>query len=461
MQFEEKNITAVFTQFSLTFSTDEVEVKIEEQLQKRALEARVPGFRKGHVPKEIIRVNFGEKIAKEAIEALASDFSHKIITERNLHCATRPIFSVEKYEPGQDLVLSMLFETYPIIEHKGFKELTIEKLVCSVSDEEFNTILKDFYAAYTKKERVTNRAAQNTDFVTVVMGIFRNGERVHSECHEYVSLADSAENKNDWERVIRENAVGKSIADVISVPFTVPLNSDLKKLQGKAVTLEIVVTSIFEEKPATFDDAEAKAVFEAESLEEFERVFKATLTRIRNYFVDFYNKRSVLAVLDQAYDFDVPPSFVMRDLKRLTPGILHKFQQEEMQKEESVRQTENEYLQQYIPVAEHRVKMGCLIEDLVSKGDFVPTVQDIAELLLNEATVRGMDVEELAASYQNDKDFASEIHWQISENLVVKKVLEEATVTEKVISSDEFKMLMLETLQGLDGPFMPFRARIR
>ena len=108
---------------AITVPAEVVEKAIAEEFKRTAKNVRVDGFRKGKVPAHIIESRFGESIRQEVLAGLLPRRFYDAVISEKINIAGRPDFTVERFEPKQDLVFSATFEVYPEIKLQGLENM--------------------------------------------------------------------------------------------------------------------------------------------------------------------------------------------------------------------------------------------------------------------------------------------------------------------------------------------------
>ena len=120
---------------------DEVSRQTDALVQKYQKLARIPGFRKGHVPPSIIRQRFSEDIKTEVVEALVPRYFRQEAQKQGLTPVSQPRVTDLHIHDGEPLKFKASFEVLPEIKVDGYKELRAEKPEVAVSDAEVDETL--------------------------------------------------------------------------------------------------------------------------------------------------------------------------------------------------------------------------------------------------------------------------------------------------------------------------------
>ena len=125
----------------ITIKAKDFADKITARLEEIKKEAKLPGFRPGQAPLNMIRQKYenavkGEVLDKAINEAVANELSAK-----KLRPAMRPSVKMDKFEDGKDIVLTVEFEALPEIKTKPFDKIKIERMKAVAGDAEITEAL--------------------------------------------------------------------------------------------------------------------------------------------------------------------------------------------------------------------------------------------------------------------------------------------------------------------------------
>ena len=106
------NVTETLTEglkreFKVVISANDIDTKINERLSELAPTLRLPGFRPGKVPTQLVKKRFGQSVLGEVLEKSVNDSSQKTLDDRGLRPALQPSIEVTSFEEGKDLEFSL------------------------------------------------------------------------------------------------------------------------------------------------------------------------------------------------------------------------------------------------------------------------------------------------------------------------------------------------------------------
>ena len=141
-----------------------------EELTEKALKnygknAKLPGFRKGHVPAAQVRRMYGMQAYDEAINQLVGEAWQKAASESELRIAGYPrIDAAKNEEDKENMHFTAKFEVFPDVQVPDFSAVELKRYVCPVTDAEVEKTI-DVMRRQRATYNVVERAAANDDRV--------------------------------------------------------------------------------------------------------------------------------------------------------------------------------------------------------------------------------------------------------------------------------------------------------
>src|SRR5438552_13614392 len=156
---------------------DEVNRETESLIQKYQKLARIPGFRRGHVPASIIRQRFAEDLKSDVVEALVPRYFRKEADKQGLIPVSQPRVTDLHLQENQPLRFKASFEVMPEVKVEGYKELRADKPDVVVTDEEVEQSLNNLREQHATFTSVENRTLAEGDYAQVSLdGQPKDGE---------------------------------------------------------------------------------------------------------------------------------------------------------------------------------------------------------------------------------------------------------------------------------------------
>jgi trigger factor len=304
----------------------EVEIPVEEVtretdslIQKYQKLARIPGFRRGHVPASVIRQRFSEDLKSDVIEALVPRYFRKEADKQGLIPVSQPQVTDLHLKENEPLRFKATFEVMPEIKVEGYKELRAEKPEIVVADEEVEqslTGLREQHATYTSVE---GRALADGDYAQVSLdGQPKDGDGKPVHMDEImVEIAGK-----DTMPEFTENLRGASAGDERVFDVVYAQDAAEQRLAGKTFTYTVKVQAIKQKSLPELDDQFATQLGEFKSLEEVRQRLREGMEAERKHAAEHQAKDKLVAELVKRSEFEVPEALVERQIDvRLERGL--------------------------------------------------------------------------------------------------------------------------------------------
>ena len=136
MEFKVNDISQSEKEVEVTLSYDEIRSEIDREVKKEASKIQVPGFRKGKVPKQIIKQRFGDTLEFEASEKVANSRFWQLAKENNLRPIGQPVMTDLDFNIEKDFKFKVKYEVMPEIDVKDYTGQLIEVPDLKVKSDE-------------------------------------------------------------------------------------------------------------------------------------------------------------------------------------------------------------------------------------------------------------------------------------------------------------------------------------
>lgn len=123
-------------------------------------QAKIPGFRKGKVPMELVSKRFAEDIDKEVVERLVPRYWHQAAAEQQLQPLLQPTVDEVTNEPGQPLVFTASVEVRPEFVLESLDGFDLPEAPGEATDEEVERMVEDLRRSVAPWVEVERTAAQ-------------------------------------------------------------------------------------------------------------------------------------------------------------------------------------------------------------------------------------------------------------------------------------------------------------
>lgn len=423
--------------YTLTIPAAEIEGRVDAELKRVAPQVRMPGFRPGKVPANIVRKMHGPALMQEALNTSIQEGVQSLIAEQQLRPAIQPSVALgEGYEPGKDAELTVELEVLPQVPAPALEGIKLEKLVVPAADEVIDEQLQKF-ADQTKSWNDTDEgyAAQTGDLVTMDFV----GKTMDGVAFEGGTGTDMAVELGSGRLIpgFEDQVVGAKAGEERQITVTFPEEYQAKELAGQDATFDLTIKSVKTAGEAKIDEDLAKNLG-LESLEQLRGLVRGQVEQELNNLTRTHMKRKLLDQLAAGHDFEVPPSMVEAEFSQIWQQLEHeathepdpKAAMEEMEKERD----------DYRKIAERRVRLGLLLSEIGQANGVEVTQQEMNRLIGQAAQqYRGEDQTRFIQYVQQDPMAAAQLRAPLYEDKVVDFLFDKADVTERETTREELE----------------------
>ena len=434
MQVSVETTQGLGRRLSITVPADTIKQAIKKELINAAKSVRIDGFRKGHVPMNIVEQRYGASVRQDVLgEAMQRSFVDAIIKEK-INPAGAPNYVPGEYKEGEDFTFAVEFEVYPEVELKGLDSIEVEKPVVEVNDADVDTMLDTL-----RKQQATwkdsDRAAQAEDRVTVDFSGSIDGEEFEGgKASDFVLAMGQGRMIPGFE----EGLVGHKAGEEFTIDVNFPEDYHAENLKGKAAKFAIVLKKVEERELPELTEEFIKRFGVADgSIEGLRAEVRKNMERELKGAVRNRIKTQAIDGLVSANEIDVPAALIDGEVDVLRRQAAQRFGGNEKQALELPRELFEEQ-------AKRRVVVGLLLGEVISTND-LKADEDRVKTLIEEMASAYEDPSEVIEFYSKNKELMNNMRNVALEEQAVEALLAKAKVTEKATT---FSELMNQTQQA-------------
>lgn len=436
MQIKETVNEGLQRTFEVTVPAAAIEARIDGEVKKVAPQVRMPGFRPGKVPANLVRKMHGEQMHAQAVNDVIRESVDQVIVEQKLRPAMQPSVTIgEGYEQGKDVVLTVEVEVLPEIETPDITGITLEKLVVPVSDEAVDeAVLRIAGQQKSYKDAPKTRKAQDGDQLIIDFTGSLDGVEFEGGKAEDAPLVIGS---GQFIPGFEEQLTGAKTGDEKTITVTFPDDYPADNLKGKEAQFAITVKQVKVESETKVDDEFAKNLG-LEGIDQLRGLLRGQLEQETAGLTRTQMKRQLLDHLAAGHDFPVPPKMVEAEFDQIWAQL----QQEAARDEDpakAMQEIEAEK-EDYRAIAERRVRLGLLLSEIGQKNGVEVSAQEMNMLLQQAAQqYRPEDRQRFLDYVRAEPMAAAQLRAPLYEDKVVDFLFDQAEVTEREVTQEELE----------------------
>ena len=384
------NLEKSAVKLTVTIAKKDVQESYNSIVAKYVKSAQIPGFRKGHVPANVLERKYGDAIKADALSEIIDKSLNEIFekeTENRPLPYQQPVMDqVPEFDVSKDLTYTVTFDVFPKVEVKDFAGIEVKEPQVTVGDKELEDELK---AIQERNAVVMDKKADETaekDNIVTVDYKEENGENRNG----YVFTVGSADD------------IYKISDDVIGMKKdeTKEVSKDDKKI---TLTVKAIKTR---QLPALDDDLAQDVSEKFKTLDDLKADIKRNLEVAKTRKIAEIKSQSLLEQLVEKNAFDIPASMLAAELDGRWRMMAQQFQTSPEQLEKMIAasgQTKEAMLEQWTGDSEKMLKSRIIVDSLIREKNISVTPEEIEEQYAKIAQEGGISVDEVKKHYSDPR----------------------------------------------------------
>jgi len=436
MQIVETTNEGLKRAYTLKIPAKEIEARIDAEVKKVAPQVRMPGFRPGKVPANLIRKMHGAALHSDALNASLRESVDTLMREKQLRPALQPKVDLgEGYEEGKDAELMVEVEVLPEIAAPSVDGLKLERLTVAVTDAELDEALQRLASnqkSYTDAAK-TKKAANGDQVLIDFVGRI-DGETFEGGRGDDVPLVLGSGTMIPG---FEDGLVGAKTGETRTVAATFPDNYTVDQFSGKNAEFDVTVKAVRVEGESKVDEDFAKSLG-LEGLDQLKGLLRGQLEQETAGLTRTQMKRQLLDKLAAEHDFEVPPTMVEAEFAQIWQQLEAEIARED--DPEAGRKEIEAEKDDYKRIAERRVRLGLLLSEIGQANGVEVTQQEMGMLLQQAAQQYRPEDRERFIEYVRGEPMAqAQLRAPLYEDKVVDFLFDKAEVTEREVTRAELE----------------------
>lgn len=379
MQVHKSSISATRTKLTLQADQELLESVKVAVLQRLRREVKMPGFRAGKVPLELVEKNIDQStLQSQFIDDALNRMYGQALQQERLRPVAQPTVNVTKFVPFTTLEFEAEVETVGDVTLPDYDKVKVAKKSVKIADKDVQEVIENLKLRMAEKEDV-DRAAKDKDEVWI------DFEGKDAKTAEPIQGADGKDyplvlGSNTFIPGFEPNLVGLKAGEQKQFDLEFPKEYGVAALQGRSVTFNVTVNKVQKVVLPKEDDEFAAKAGPFKSLADLKDDIKKQLTAEREYQNERDFESDVLSKITEDADVAIPDALVDEELDRLEreerQNLVYRGQNwEEHLAAEGV--TDEEHRAKNRPGAELRVKAGLVLAEIAEKEQVNVTPEEL------------------------------------------------------------------------------------
>lgn len=288
---------------------DEVQKRMDRAIRQLGRAVRIPGFRPGKVPAEVVVQRVGrDAVVQEMLKGSLGEWYSQAVAETGVQPIDDPDLDLEEVPESGDLTFQATVQVRPTATLGDLTGLEVGKAEPEVPEGALEAQLEALRERAARLQPV-DRAAGEGDFVVIDFDGTINGKKQrNAQARDYLVELGAGRLVPEFDRRLRGLAAGERV----SFPVTYSDTDGRAELRGRTVEYTVVVKQVQEKVLPELDDELAVGVSEFDTMEELEADIRRRLEEDAQARVDELFRRMVIDAVVERSSVDVPAVMVDR-----------------------------------------------------------------------------------------------------------------------------------------------------
>lgn len=406
-------------------------------VQEFAKSVRLPGFRPGKAPVQMVKARHKKEVAAELNRKMVSKAYEEARKESKLDVFAVVDVEGGEFEPGKDGEVTLTVDLQPEFELPNYKGLEVQVAPVEVTDEEFEQT-KNYILNQRAQYDVVESAAKQGDYVKLSYTGKVGDELIENIAPERKVFGTQT---NTWEEAgaeegigvpaIVKGIVGLKAGDKSTVTEKFADDHEVEALRGKEGTYELEVHEVREKKLPELDEEFLKG-FGVDSVEQWQTRIREDIKRQKEQHSDGQKRQQIVDQLAKAVEVELPQSAIEQERENILRDVVARNQQRGVTEEQLEAEKEKLFAQAGED-AIVRVKTQFILGRISDAEKIKVENEDIQRAILSQAMQLRVAPDELVKELQKDRNLLA----SLQRNVLLQKTLDFIVGEAKVVESAE------------------------
>jgi len=315
MKVTVEDISTVKKKLHIQVPPDAIALEMKKAVADVAKKAKIPGFRPGKAPKNVVERHYEAEIQSEVMNRVISDSYLQALKEHNLSPVEMPnITNISPLEKDAPLNYSAVVEVRPKIDLGSYEGIEVKEAPVAVSDEELGETVDRLREMYAQLEVVEGQALEKGHTAIIDFEGFRGGKSIEgAKAQDHMLPIGSGSLIPGFE----EQLVGMNKGETREINVVFPADYNNKDLAGQDAKFTVTLKEVKKKVIPELNDEFAKDIGEHKTVDELKTRIKEDIEiRKKNELVSA-QREELLSKLIDAHTFEVPQGMLDRELNSM------------------------------------------------------------------------------------------------------------------------------------------------
>jgi trigger factor len=396
-----EEVSPVRKRLSFEIPWEDVKKGLDAVYRDVAKKAKIRGFRQGKIPRDVLERHYKDHVEEETVTKLINQVYWDAVKEHDIMAVTQPQIDQQGIAPDKNFSFTATVEVEPLLEPKGYLELELEKEELTVTEQDIEDRFKEIQQMFaTMQDIEEDRALRAGEFATLDFQGTMAGEALKElKAENYFLEVGSGILVPGFETQL----VGMKKGETRQIEVRFPDDYQAAHLAGKDVSFSVVLKGLKEKKLPEINEDFVKNFEKYDSLEGLKADIHKSLEAEHKARIEADVRKQVVDKLlgNKENEFDVPPSFVERQIFQMMADTQRRLLSRGMDKKTATEMTVK--MHDAFKDEAKKIVMTALIIKNISRLESISAGEgEVEDRIRMMAESRGMTVEALREPLEKD-----------------------------------------------------------
>ena len=404
-----------------------VEAKKMKRFEEIAKTAKMPGFRPGKAPINIIQSQYGNEVNQETLSDVLESSYAEAITEKELKPAGPPEVSIDQFVDGSDFQYTATIEVFPEFKLKGLDKIKLEKPSATVKQSDINEMVENLQKQRGEWKSVDRNATDSDQLLIDFKGTLDGEVFEGGSSEDFVMQLGGGQMLPEFEEALK----GVKPSDEKDFEVTFPDEYHQPDLSGKTANFNVKVKEVRELALAEVTEDFVKGFgIDSGKYDDLVKEISDSMEKEKDAKIKEQVRIGLMNHLREKNQIQIPEVMIKNEATAMQKDWMRRSGIEDDSKAPE--------LENFNQIATERVHLGLLVNELVLSRE-MELDQDRVKTKLEEITNAYPNGDEIKKMYEQTPELMDQLRSMVMEDQVVDWLIDKTTFTEE---ETEFKELI-------------------
>jgi len=390
----------------LKIEMDKVEVNnhLDKVYTDTSYQVKIPGFRKGRVPKNILNLHLSkEYFYEKTAEKLIPDSYLEAVKKTNIQPIDQPEIKVIQIEEDKPFIFEATVQVRPEVKLGSFDKISIQKEDIKVTDGDVKNEITRIRENLAKLKVVKDRKAKKSDFLVInSQGYIEEKEIEGSKVEkQIIQLGENIPPE------FNHQLIGCSAGDEKEIKILVPEDAKDKKISGKEIKYKVKIVEIKEKELPELNEDFLKTVGNYKTVDEFNKGIKDKLEKQMEMVNNNNYEHKLLEKITEICEVKVPKVLIEREVEYMMKTLEDDLKSKDLSLQDyykSIKTDEEKVKKEYEIVAEKRIKQELVLDEISQVEKIQVTDKEVKDRIKTIAKEMKQDPLKVEATFKKNNN---------------------------------------------------------